>query len=408
MEDDIPVATMSKRELDLLKRRVEQLEKEVAEAAQANRRNQNQGNGLVNLIRLRTTLSVARNRLAQFDEDGNAKPFAMGTQDRDRPLDATVLIRGELDKPAQQVERGFLQVLGVDGQECPDDGSGRLELAKWLTSTENPLTARVKVNRVWSKLFGRGLVGSVDNFGASGELPSHPELLDYLAVKFMEDGWSVKGMIRDLVLTKSYRMASKYRSDAFQKDPENRLIWRHDPRRLDAEEIRDAILAVSGEMVWKRPLGTVLNEGAAFRGLRLDESSVNREVRYRSVYLPTARDMLTEAMGLFDGVDGNIVKGTREQTNVPGQALYLMNDPFVMAQSEVLAKALLEKAGDQDEFVRLAFLKCFGRVPRSEEKEAAREFFRRFRSYQKEEDELQMMSAFCQGLIGSAEFRYLN
>ena len=408
VEDEVPVGQLTTRELEFLKDRVKQLEEELFELSQANRQARREGNAVANAIRVRTQLSVARNRVAQYDENGKAKPFAMGVQDRDRPMDATVLIRGELDKPAQQVERGFLQVLGVEGQDCPDDASGRLELAQWLTSPENPLTARVKVNRIWSKLFGKGIVGSVDNFGASGELPSHPELLDYLAIKFMDDGWSVKGMIRELVMTESYRMASTYRSEAFEKDPDNRLIWRRSPRRLDAEEIRDAMLAASGEMLWKRPLGTMLNGGSRLRGLRLEESAVNREASYRSVYLPTARDMLPEAMGLFDGVDGNIVKGTREQTNVPGQALYLMNSSFVMEQSALMAETILEETEDREEFVRLAFMKSFGRVPRAEEKEAALEFFRRFRSYQDEEDNLMMLSAFCQGLIGSAEFRYLN
>ena len=408
LKDDKPVEKLSEREMEFMRDRVADLEKQLAEGAQANRQNRMQGNAAANLIRIRSTLSIARSRLAMFDDEGNAKPFAMGVQDLDRPVDATVLIRGELDKPAQQVERGFLQVLGVEGQDCPDDASGRLELAKWLTSEENPLTSRVMVNRIWGKLFGKGIVGSMDNFGASGELPSHPELLDHLALEFVKEGWSMKTMIRELVMTKSYRMASTYRLEAFEKDPENRLQWRHSPRRLDAEEIRDAMLLLAGELDGERPLGTVFNQGARLRGLRIDESVVNQDADYRSVYLPTTRDVLPEALALFDGVDGNIVAGQREQTNVPGQALYMMNSSFVMKQSEEMSRVLSDQAEDREEFVRLAFLNSFGRVPRAEEMKAAKEFFRRFRSYQDEEDVEAMMAAFCQGLIGSAEFRYLN
>jgi hypothetical protein len=406
--DDVPVEKLSKREVDLLKDRVSQLEEQMAEGARANRQSRLQGNAVANLIRTKSTLSIARSRLAMFDDEGNAKPFAMGVQDLDQPVDATVLIRGELDKPAQEVERGFLQVLGVEGEDCPEDASGRLELAKWLTSKENPLTSRVMVNRIWGKLFGKGIVGSMDNFGASGELPSHPELLDFLALEFMNDGWSVKAMIRDLVMTKSYRMASTYRLKAFEKDPENRLLWRRSPRRLDAEEIRDAMLLLSGDLDEERPLGTIFNQGVRLRGLRVDESVVNRSGDYRSVYLPTTRDLLPESLALFDGADGNIVLGQREQTNVPGQALYLMNSLFVMERSSAMADLISEETKDRDEFVNQAFLMCFGRVPRDEEVSASREFFRRFRSYQEVEDQATMFAAYCQGLIGSAEFRYLN
>lgn len=408
LEDQVPVEKMTRREINLLKERVVEIEEELAEALRSSRQNRMQGNGLVNLVRLRSTLSVLKNRLAMFDDEGNARAFAMGVQDRNQPIDATVLIRGELDKPAQQVERGFLQVLGVEGEDCPDQASGRLELAEWLTSPENPLTARVMVNRIWGKLFGKGIVGSVDNFGASGELPSHPELLDFLALKFMEEGWSTKKMIRSLVMTKSYRMASAYRPEAFEKDPENRLLWRHRPRRLDAEELRDAMLVIAGELDEERPLGTVFNQGTRLRGLRVDESIVNQGADYRSVYLPATRDVLPEALALFDGVDGNLVQGEREQTNVPGQALYLMNSSVVMDWSSAMAELILERTTDQDEFVRRAFLMSFARVPRAGEVAASREFFRRFRSYQEKEDRKMMLAAFCQGLIGSAEFRYLN
>src|SRR5205814_3732701 len=183
-----------------------------------------------------------------------ALPLAMGVVEGERMTDAPLLERGEVGRPGKPVPRGFPRVVEIAGAgPVPPDHSGRLELAHWLTSPDHPLTARVMVNRVWRHLFGAGIVRTVDNFGTTGERPSHPELLDHLAVRFVADGWSVKKLVREIVLSRTYCQASTYNERAFRADPENRLLWRVEKRRLDAEAIRHAMLAVSGELDPARP-----------------------------------------------------------------------------------------------------------------------------------------------------------
>ena len=364
------------------------------------------------LVRLRTALSQMQARLNSVNPDGSAKTFAMGVQDQDRPVDAQVLLRGELDKPAQRVERGFLQVLDHPDTPaaCPDDSSGRLELARWMTSPRNPLTARVMVNRVWAKLLGAGIVRSPDNFGVSGAPPTHPELLDWLARRFVEHHhWSVKGLIREIVHTRAYRMGSAFDAAAHERDPDNELLWRRSPRRLDAEALRDAMLLASGELDPARPRGSLIAEiGDGTVGRRTGTASLNRAVTYRSVYLPAARDALPESLALFDAADSNTVAGRREETNVPGQSLYLMNNPFVIARATAMADRLRDDCDTVTDCVRRAFLACFGRPPGEAEMAASRDFFRQFRDRQAVEDDMLVLSAFCQGLFAAAEFRYLN
>ncbi|MGD9858362.1 MAG: PSD1 and planctomycete cytochrome C domain-containing protein, partial [Planctomycetaceae bacterium] len=196
-------------------------------------------------------------QLEKVDDDGRPLPLAMGVLDREHGVDAPLLARGDVSRPGETVPRGFPQALAVDGSTViPTQQSGRLELAQWLTHPEHPLTSRVMVNRIWQHVFGAGLVSTVDNFGTTGEAPSHPELLDHLAIQFVENGWSVKRMVRELVLSRTYRQSSTYDAAAFDKDPDNRLLWRASKRRLEAEAIRDAMLAVSGELDLKRPDGS--------------------------------------------------------------------------------------------------------------------------------------------------------
>src|SRR5205823_1793452 len=171
-----------------------------------------------------------------------------------------VYARGEIDKPGEKVPRGFLEVVSTK-RPAIKKGSGRLELAEWVASPDNPLTARVFVNRVWLHLFGRGLVPTPDNFGAAGQAPSHPELLDHLAVTFVEDGSSVKKLIRRLVLTQAYRRASTFDAGNNQVDPDNVYLWRMSKRRLDAEALRDGMLAVSGLLDLKAPEGSPVARG---------------------------------------------------------------------------------------------------------------------------------------------------
>ena len=162
----------------------------------------------------------------------------MGVQQRDAPADARLLVRGEIDQPAQRVPRGFPQVLCDAPTRIGDQSSGRLELARWIGSDQNSLTARVMSNRVWQHLIGQGIVTSAENFGATGQAPSHPQLLDHLAVSFVDSGWSIKSLIRDIVNSRVYRISSEFNNQHHAYDPDNALLWRANPRRLDAESLR--------------------------------------------------------------------------------------------------------------------------------------------------------------------------
>lgn len=288
--------------------------------------------------------------------------------------DTEVRIRGEAERLGPTVPRGFLSVLRVpDAPTIQPEHSGRLELAQWLTSSQNPLTPRVIVNRVWAQLFGQGLVNTVDNFGVKGDIPSHPELLDYLARQFMQDGWSLKKLVRSLALTHTYQLGSEAPPSYHEIDPANRLVWRHTSRRLDAEEMRDAMLASSGRLM-ARP-----QEGSPVKELRMVEMRDNgpeaRQINtkadgalFRSVYLPLLRGVTPKALEAFDPVSQTLVTGQRDATTVPTQALYLLNSTFVRQQSLALAERV---AADRERFdaerLQQLYALILGREPSAEE-----------------------------------------
>jgi len=413
----------SEEEIARMKQRIEDAETQLAEARRAQfmqRRNPDSTMtaeiDTQTFIRLNATISQTQARLNTVDESGNPKTFGMGVQDLDAPLEATVLVRGEIDKPAQKVSRGLPQVLHhAETPDIPADGSGRLELAEWMVSEENPLTARVLVNRVWQTLFGQGLVTTPDNFGMTGQAPSHPELLDHLAVRFMEEGWSFKSLVRELVLTRTYQLSSDFESANYSQDPENTYLWRATPRRLDAEALRDAILATSGDLKLDRPHASIVAElGDTQIGRRVNADTINQPVKYRSVYLPVVRDAMPEALDLFDGADPNIVTGARENTNVPSQALYMMNNPFVTQQAEAMARRLIQEAETPKQRFSRAFVLAYGRLATEEEIASSMAFFQEFmpmameQSRGRDQAGFLTLSTFCQGLMASAEFRYLN
>ena len=174
--------------------------------------------------------------LERVDENGNALPLTMGTREAEAAVDAPLLARGDVGHPQQTVPRGFPKAIQLESTlTIPTEESGRLQLARWMIDTKHPLTSRVIVNRLWHHVFGAGLVKSVDNFGVMGDPPSHPELLDYLAVKFVNEGWSIKQLVREMILSRAFRQSSDFDQAAFEKDPENQLLWRASKRRMDAE-----------------------------------------------------------------------------------------------------------------------------------------------------------------------------
>jgi Protein of unknown function (DUF1553)/Protein of unknown function (DUF1549) len=245
--------------------------------------------------------------------------------DVDKPNDQVVFLRGNSGNPGPHVDRRFLSVLSPDNKPLPfKQGSGRHELAKAIASRTNPLTARVWVNRVWDHLFGRGIVDTPSDFGSRGTPPTHPELLDTLACQFMDDGWSTKKLIREIVLSATYRQASDTRADCAAIDPDNRLLWRASRRRLDLEALRDSLLVAAGQLDQKTGGPSVSLTDAPFS---------NR----RAVYGYIERQNLPAFFRTFDFANPNTHTADRPQTTAPQQALFLMNSPFAIDQAAHLA-----------------------------------------------------------------------
>ncbi|MEX2577956.1 MAG: PSD1 and planctomycete cytochrome C domain-containing protein [Verrucomicrobiales bacterium] len=348
-------------------------------------------------------------KLAEVDDEGNPLPLCMGTLEAEKPVDSPVYLRGELKSPGETVPRGVPALFGLDpAPPGSDDASGRLALAEWITRSDHPLTARVMANRIWSHLFGAGLVPTVDNFGHGGEAPTHPELLDYLAVRFREGGWSVKSLVRETVLSRAYRQSSDYREDYFQADPDNRLLWRANKRRLDAEVLRDSILAVSGRLDPSPRPGSLAadlkSHSVSLVGFDKDVPSDLDGSDRRSVYLPVLRENLPDVLDLFDFAEPSMVMGEREETNVPLQALYLMNSPFVQEQSAAFAARLIREEDSRADRIERAFRLCFNRAPDEEEVRMALEYFSD-PDAAAEVGEEEMTARFCQVLFSGAEFR---
>ncbi len=319
------------------------------------------------------------------------------------PADCQICIAGQSQKRGERAPRGMITVatIGEPPRIAPDH-SGRLELAGWITDEANPLTARVMVNRIWYHLFGRGLVVSLDNFGALGEQPSHPELLDHLAARFVRDGWSVKRMIRAIMLSRTYGLSSSHDEVNYEKDPDNVYLWRVNPQRLDAESLRDAILAVSGELDLQPPGPPRIEQ------TNRKQTPVAGGGNYRSVYLPIVRNGVPEALGLFDFADPSIVVGRREITTVPTQSLFMMNSPFILTQSQALARRLQQEVSEGGDGARVErlYLLAFGRRPTDTQRERAIGFVADMSEKLKSRDAA--WTTLCQTLLASAEFRYLD
>ncbi len=350
--------------------------------------------------------------LEKVSDTGEALPLAMGVLDSDEIVSAPLLQRGDINKPSTPIPRAVPQVIRIhDAIEMPGEQSGRLQLTQWLADPEHPLTPRVIVNRVWHHMFGTGIVATVDNFGSTGERPTHPELLDTLAAQFVQDGWSIKRLVREIALSHTYRQSSAYRVDAFHLDPDNRLLWRASKRRLEAECIRDAMLAVSGELDLDRPVGSLVGKVIGDRPISLiglDKrlpADLDGSV-HRSVYLPVIRDRLPDVLDLFDFAEPKLVTGDRETTNVPIQALYLLNSPFVLDRAASFAARLNRECDTNEQQIRQAFLLCYNREPDQAEMERSIQFL----SVENAETDTvsTRLVSFCQALMCTAEFRNLD
>lgn len=330
--------------------------------------------------RLRRREATIKGELSNLNADGTKKTFGMGVQEADEFVNASILVAGDVDQPAQQVPRGFLQVLGdLNFQVANQRSSGRKELVAALTSKDNPLTARVMVNRIWMHLLGRPLVGTPNNFGLAGREPENQKLLDHLAVRFMQQGWGIKTMIREIVLSGTYQRSSRYNEQNYEVDPDNKWLWRANPRQLDAESLRDATLMVAGRLDLRPPVGSEVTEiGDAKFGRTKSIDNFNQENRHRSVYLPIIRDQLQESLAIFDFPDPNVTSAGRSKSIIPTQALYLLNGDFVTTQSRAMATELIRQFKTTNERVRHAFLMTYGRAATDEEIRASVQFFKEF------------------------------
>lgn len=316
-------------------------------------------------------------------------PQAIAVSDVAAPSDMHITIRGNPHALGKEVPRGFLQVASYSPpNKIPVEQSGRLELANWIASRENPLTARVTINRIWQKLFGEGLVRSVDYFGLRGETPSHPALLDHLAERFVGNGWSQKKLIRDLVLSRAYRMSGSYGSRAAAFDPDNRLHWRMNPQRLDAESIRDSHFAVSGKLQHSSG-GPALALEYMENLNGLDPKNVNPpgfslgtyhpgQKQQRTLYLPIMRygpqPGPANVRNLFDFTQPASMTGQRAITAVPTQALFLMNSDELKQRASELADRLAVISNNTTVRIQQLWLLAYGRPISDEEQEKTLHF----------------------------------
>ena len=298
-----------------------------------------------------------------------------------------IAIRGDLRKKGPVAPRKFLEI--VAGPERPHftEGSGRRQLAEAVADPRNPLTARVMVNRVWLQHFGRALVRSPSNFGVIGQKPTHPALLDWLAASFIDNGWSMKKLHREIMLSSTWQQSTSYNPEAFAKDGDNRLIWRMNPRRLDIEAWRDSLLLVSGDL-------------DAQVGGAPDEHVL--ESRRRTIYGKISRNfdrsVSEEFLRIFDFPAPRSSSAARTESTVPQQYLFILNSPFMIARAKNLAERLRQSAPDDASRVDLAYSILFQRVPQSLEKEAGLKYLAQH------EDSKKSWLRYAQVLLGTHEF----
>ncbi len=306
--------------------------------------------------------------------------------------DSRIHIRGRYDRLGPIVPRRFPEVLAGADQPPINEGSGRRQLAEWIARPEHPLTARVMVNRIWQHHFGEGLVRTPSNFGKLGEPPTHPELLDYLADEFIESGWSIKAMHRQIMLSATYQLSSQASAAALEKDGDNRLLSRMNRHRLDAEQLRDSLLVAAGQL----------------DPTRGGESTRDVNSPRRTLYLMTSRSDRTTFRDLFDGADSTAVVDKRIVSTVAPQALFMLNSPFVLKQAELLAMRVTSAAPDDDARIDQLYRWLFGRTPDQTERDVAKSLLTHWRAGGDAAAEAKAWQQYCQTLVCSNEFAFVD
>ncbi|MFN0079700.1 MAG: DUF1553 domain-containing protein [Prosthecobacter sp.] len=385
--------------------------------------------------KLKQQLADLEKQLKALQKNIPERPEAMSVAEDTAPEDAKIHIRGSTRNLGATVPRSFIQAAMRPGAPpVPADASGRLQLAQWITSRDHPLTARVMVNRVWHWLYGAGIVRTTDNFGSTGELPSHPELLDYLAIKFIEDGWSLKRLVKEMVMSRTYRQASSAQCSVLSaqsrtantehstlstehfaslaQDPDNRLFSHMNRKRLDAECLRDAMLAAAGTL--DRAFGGPgVSEVKAVDAN--DQKIQNIEYGYqfldtrRSLYTAAFRNVRHPLFEVFDFADINQPIAQRTTSTVATQALFLMNSPKVIEQARAAADVVLKASDDTTKRIDTAFQNSLNRAPAAKEQTQVRDFLESSSSGNATAEETRdLWARFIQTLWSTPEFRFLD
>ena len=342
-------------------------------------------------------------------------PRAMIPADVSEPADESIRRSGQFDQRGEKVPRGFPRVVTNRPPDIPEGKSGRLELGEWLTDVENgagALTARVLVNRLWHHLIGTGIVRTVDNFGRTGEPPSHPELLDYLASELIDSGWSVKAVVREIALSRTFAMASAFNENAYATDPENRLLWRAHRRRVDPEALRDSILTAAGKLDLSPMDSSVYYLGDQATAVGKNEVRRRTDFPNRSVYLPVIRNDLPELFEVFNFADPHATTGARPRTTAAAQGLFLMNDEMVMDAAEATARSLLSEQSPDERKIEKMFHQIFGVSPGSEERRELLAFVNntreRLHGEGEEQPELRAWALACHAMFSTSRFQFLE
>ena len=319
-------------------------------------------------------------------------------------VEQRVFLRGQLGNPGPIVPRRFPLVLAGEEQKAITKGSGRLELAGWLASAENPLTARVMVNRIWQGHFGEGLVRTSHNWGRMGEKPTHPELLDFLASRFVEDGWSVKRLHRLILLSEAYQRSASASKELREADPENRLLSRYPRQRMSIEQLRDSLLASDGSLD-ETMGGTLLAETKGKR-----QKADPEEIRRRTVYLPVRRGSIPNLLGIFDFGDATTSSGGRSRTNVAPQALFLLNSQFVLDRAMGLARQVLKESTISDgQKVESLYLRVLTRRPAPSEIDEGLSYVQRLQTaLGGEQAKEKAWQSLCHTLLAANEFLFVD
>jgi len=355
-------------------------------------------------------------RLAQLEKELKAlketsppePDMACAVEEGDR-VEQKVFIRGDYNSPGPDAPPAFPLILTKFEQPKVQSGSGRLELANWLTRPENPTTARVMANRIWLGHFGDGIVRTPDNFGKMGERPTNPELLDFLASRFVESGWSVKAMHRMILLSNAYQMSSEITGEALQNDPDNRLLSHFARRRLTVEEIRDGLLAADGTL-------DLTMGGTLQKGFGTDSENSNdrlslrpEDIPRRMVYVPLRRANLPSLLNLFDFGDATTPSGKRPLTTIAPQALFMMNSDFVTQRSQNLSSQVMKDSPDGAARLRKLYVKVLNREPVADELDAGLSYVGNFqKKFAARRTEADAWFSLCRILIASNEFVYLD